>query len=286
MGIAFAMGYMFQHHAISDIGTSNFMTVMVITLLGSVQSLPLYFNERKRWEIRSRPSGMSILAYFFSKCIVSLFPLVIWPWLYLNVYYNISVPRARFREWYLICLLGLWAVQAIAQFVSILGGDNFIVTLVALFLLMFSGSSPRLASNPGPFFNFMCYISPARYIFEALWWIETKYSTPVLKLSVAQLSFDFYGWKQFNSSDPIAMKNVASTLESEIQINYQECVLALFVIGLVVWVLCCFVLFLCGFQSPGSSNQIFKLKTKCKRKKNEKKEANPPIQMVRLGSDL
>jgi len=165
MGIAFAMGYMFQTHEIADVGTSNFMTVMVIALLGTVQSLPLYGDERERWEVRSRSSGMSIIAYFLSKCVVSLIPLLMWPYLYLQVYYNISVPRARFIEWYVVCLLGLWAVQAVAHLVSIFGGGNFIGTLVALVMLMFSGSSPRLADNDEPFFRFMCYISPARYIF-------------------------------------------------------------------------------------------------------------------------
>jgi len=105
----------------------------------------------------------------------------------------------------------------------------------------------------------------------------------VLKLQAAQFSFNVYGWQEFNSSDPVAMRNVTTTLANDIDTYYEQSLFALFVIGLVIWGFCVFVLYLLAFQSPGCSNLRFQI---CLCGTDEEKKEQKSKEKNRTSSDV
>jgi len=277
MIIGLVMGVMFKDHEINAIGQSNFMTVLVVCLIGMVQSIGLYREERDRFLVRSRPHGMTVCAYFLSKCAVSIIPLLLWPFVYLLVFYNISFPRGAAMQWYVVCLCGLFAIQSVAHLVAILGGGPFLGTLVALIVLMFSGSSPSLAAHPGvDFFRAMCAISPSRYMFEALWWLETSYSTDVLKQPVGTISFVGYGWRGANASDILSTNLLTNTLPADCLQYRDEALYGLVYIGFAVWAIAFCVLFIFGTRFPRTMAACLRCRDRSKAKFQQLKRVFEP----------
>ncbi|XP_065186637.1 uncharacterized protein LOC135817389 [Sycon ciliatum] len=147
---------------------------LALALAAVSGSLRVFGAERTNFW-RESSTGVSTLAYYLGKSIAHMPTIVIAPFMFLILYYQLVTPLADMAGYYLICWLVYWTAAGYGYLISIIVPPSMaqlFAVLSVLFNMMFSGALPRfeqLQKILGGVLMYPTYISYIRWSQEAFY---------------------------------------------------------------------------------------------------------------------
>ena len=183
---------------VNEILTSAMLSTLFLGMLSVVWAMEFINRERANAN-REAGGGVNTLSLYWSKILQNTFiDCFLRPLIYTILFYNISLPRQSFAEFFLVMFGVALSTSGLGYFIAVLVPPQAatIVGLIVAFTFggVLNGFSPYLASLPSPWIAFPSY---ARWAVEALALKEFKaYNDWGIDYGMVIVGYDYdnYPW--------------------------------------------------------------------------------------------